>query len=302
MNTYMWRTFHLFVAGVFAVVLISLPTHVQASSVDLVATLQAKRIELQRQLQDSAFAEPLFLSSREGNDRLDGDLYAEIKHPFAEIGLAFKSPAVVCEWLFLHLNIHACQAASTADGETLTLTAGPRRAFVPGMLYNMTYAMRVEAAQADYLKVTLSADQGPLSTRDYQIVFEVMPIDVDRSFVHFGYSYSYGSLAKVTMQLYQATAGRAKVGFTVLGRNPEGLPLYVRGERASLERNVMRNYLALLAYVSVKPGSVQEKKEARLRAWFVLSERYAVQLHEIEMETYLSEKHADMIRVASSKK
>ena len=39
------------------------------------------------------------------------------------------------------------------------------------------------------------------------------------------------------------------------GRDADGRPRYVRGERAALERNVMRYYLALLAHRSVTTGA-----------------------------------------------
>ncbi|WP_158592145.1 hypothetical protein [Noviherbaspirillum sedimenti] len=35
------------------------------------------------------------------------------------------------------------------------------------------------------------------------------------AFVHLGYAYGYGSMAKIAMRLYLATAGRSKIGFTV---------------------------------------------------------------------------------------
>jgi 4-diphosphocytidyl-2C-methyl-D-erythritol kinase len=73
----------------------------------------------------------------------------------------------------------------------------------------------------------------------------------------------------------------------------------VQGERASLERNVIRNYLALLAYNGVTVGTPQAQRDARLRAWFALTERHAAQLHELDLAEYLQEKHNDLERVAS---
>jgi hypothetical protein len=64
----------------------------------------------------------------------------------------------------------------------------------------------------------------------------------------------------------------------------------VGGERGSLERNAMRYYLAVIAYVGPPPGQTEQ----RLRAWFQLTERYAVQLH--ELNEYLDEKHRELRR------
>jgi len=34
--------------------------------------------------------------------------------------------------------------------------------------------------------------------------------------------------------------------------------------------------------------------DARLRAWFALTERYPAQLHELSLDEYLQEKHDDL--------
>lgn len=275
--------------------------HGQQPASGAAAALHAKRLELQPKLQANSFGEPLVLSSRESNDRLEGDVYAEVARPFAQVEGAFRTPAGICELLFLHLNVRSCTPSSGADGDRVALLVGPKRAQAPGMQYRMSYAMRVEGADPPYLRVTLTAPQGPLSTQDYRMVFEAVPIDGSRIFVHFGYAYGYGMLARMTMGAYLATAGRDKIGFTVEGKDTDGRPIHVRGERAAVERNVMRYYLALLAHSSVRTGTREEQMQARLRAWFVLTERYAAQLHEYDLAEYLREKRDDLARGDAAK-
>jgi hypothetical protein len=274
------------------------PAFAQVPPADPAAALQAKRIELQPQLRTNAFGEPLYLSSHETDHEIEGDVYAEVGRPFSAVGASFKSAAAVCQLLFLHLNVRSCQPSAAGSAEELTLSVGPKRALGSGMLHRMTYALRTEVSTAAYLRVTLTADDGPLSTRDYRIVFEAVPIDEGRAFVHLRYSYGFGMMAKIAMRVYLATAGRSKIGFTVIGQNADGRPMYVHGERGSLERNVIRYYLALLACSSVSTGSPQDQMEARLRAWFALTERYAAQLHELDLDEYLHEKHDDLARAA----
>lgn len=285
-----------FAAVLFAAALLGLSVGAwgQDAGTGPAAALQARRIELLPQLRASVFREPLTLSSREGSDQVEGDVHGEVAYPFADVASTFTSASAVCELLFLHLNVRACRPSRIAGGEGLVLTVGPKRAQASGMRYSLDYALRIEASTPTYLKVTLTAAKGPLSTRDYRIVFEAVPIDAGHSFVHLGYTYSYGTLARIAMSAYLATAGRSKIGFTVQGRDDEGRPQYVKGERAALERNVIRYFLALLAHRSVKTGSAQEQMEARLRAWFALTERYAAQLHELELGEYLQEKHDDL--------
>lgn len=263
--------------------------------------LQATRQALQSQLQASAFGEPLVLSSRELSDRLEGDVYAEVAHPFALVGGAFRTPAGICEVLLLHLNVRSCTPSKDREGGGMTLVGGPKQSGSPGMAYSMRYAVRTEAAEAAYLRVILSAAKGPLSTRDYHMVFEAIPIDSDHSFVHVGYGYSFGTLAKLAMNTYLATAGRSKIGFTVEDLDASGRAVPVRGERAAIECNVMRYYLALLAHLSVTSGTREALWEARWRAWFALTERHAAQLHEYSLEDYLKEKRSDLARSAVAK-
>ncbi len=256
--------------------------------------LLAKRTELTAHLQAREFGEPLYLVSHDSGHRADGDVYAELALPFARVRAVLSTPQSICGVLFLHLNIRSCSPSSGGAGDLLTLSVGPKQSSSLGARYSMAYAMQVAAASPGYLHVNLAAQTGPLMTDDYRIVFEATPLDEQHTFLHFGYAYSYGTLARLAMQAYLATAGRSKIGFTVLGVGADGQPLYVQGERGALERNVIRNYLALLAYASIEAGTPQAQTEVRLRAWFALTERHAAQLHELGLDDYLQEKHLDL--------
>lgn len=262
------------------------------------AALRAKRAELQAALRDNAFGEPLAIVSKEAPDRIEGEVYAELPFGFEVVTAAFRTPAAVCELLFLHLNVHGCVPREAGN---LEVQAGPKKSGGPGMTAQMRYTMRSEVDTAEHLRVVLTAPTGPLSTTDYRMVFEAVPIDEARSFVHFGYAHNTGLLARMAMQTYLATAGRDKIGFSVTGRDAAGRPEYVRGERGSLERNVMRYYLALLAHCRERSGSAEERQQARLRTWFALTERYAAQLHEYSLDEYLVEKRRDLVRSGAQK-
>ncbi len=268
-----------------------------ALDADSAAGLLARRQELQAALRDAAFGEPLVIVSRELPDRIEGDVYAELPFAFADATAAFRTPQAVCELLFLHLNVHACQPAEGG----VSVLAGPKKTGGAGMSAQMRYTMRTEVDAPGHLRVLLTAPTGPLATTDYRMVFEAVPLEGARSFVHFGFGHNAGLLARMAMQTYLATAGRDKIGFTVTGRDAQGQPLYVKGERGSLERNVMRYYLALLAHCRERSGSADERMQARLRTWFALTERHAAQLHEYSLDEYLAEKARDLSRPAIQK-
>lgn len=258
------------------------------------AVLLAKRQELQPALRDNAFGEPLVIVSRELPDRIEGDVYAELPFAFDDVTAAFRTPQAVCELLFLHLNVHACRPAEGG----VSVLAGPKKTGGAGMSAQMRYTMRTEVDAPGHLRVLLTAPTGPLSTTDYRMVFEAVPLEGARSFVHFGFGHNAGLLARMAMQTYLATAGRDKIGFTVTGRDAQGQLQYVRGERGSLERNVMRYYLALLAHCRERSGTADERMQARLRTWFALTERHAAQLHEYDLDDYLREKQRDLAQMA----
>jgi hypothetical protein len=265
------------------------------------ASLLAKQAEYRAQLQSSTFGEPLYLASQDAGGRLVADVYAELGAPFAKVSNLLGDPELLCGVLFLHLNVRACVAQRGPHGDVLALTAGPKQGVTgAATTYSISYSMHVDSASADYLRVTLVAASGPLSTSDYQIVFEATPLEGQRSFLHFSYGYSYGSLAKMALNLYLATAGRSKIGFSVVGKSDDGKPQYVQGERGSVERNVMRNYLALQAYTGVNTGTPAAQMDARLRAWFALTERYSAQLHELTLEEYLAQKREDLGRTLAA--
>ncbi len=264
------------------------------------ASLLAKRTEFLPQLQAKALGEPLHLLSQDTGKRLQADVYTELPLPFAQVSGMLSTADTVCGVMFLHLNVRACQATNGADGDGLVLTAGPKQGVTAGSIYTVNYTMHVDTTSADYLRVTLTAASGPLSTSDYRIVFELTPLEGQRTFLHFGYGYSYGTMARMALGVYLATAGRSKIGFTVVGTDKDGKPQYVQGERGSIERNVMRNYLALQAYTGVSGASGQAPMDARLRAWFALTERHAPQLHELTLDEYLAQKHEDLAHPPSA--
>ena len=232
--------------------------------------------------------------SQDTGKRLQADVYTELPLPFAQVSGMLSTADTVCGVMFLHLNVRACQATHGADGDGLVLTAGPKQGVTGGSIYTVNYAMHVDTSSPDYLRVTLTAASGPLSTSDYRVVFELTPLEGQRTFLHFGYGYSYGTMARMALSIYLATAGRNKIGFTVVGTDKEGKPQYVQGERGSIERNVMRNYLALKAYSGVPSATGQTSMDTRLRAWFALTERYTPQLHELNLAEYLAQKNEDL--------
>lgn len=264
-----------------------------AASAHDAATLRGRHASLQDKFANNQFGRPLVLESTQTSGDLKGDVYAVVDHPFAMVNQALQSPDHWCDILILHLNVKRCRVG--AGGKMLNLSVGRKFDQPIEDAYQLDFTYRLVAATADYLQVQLSADEGPLSTKNYRIQVEAVAVDAKRSVIHMSYAYGYGFTARVAMQTYLSTLGSAKVGFTILDRK-DGKPVYQGGVLGLLERNTMRYYLAIDAYLSAYSMPPGEQFEKRIRAWYASTERYAEQLHEMDQNEYLDMKRKEMRR------
>ena len=263
------------------------------------ATLKARQASLQDKFANNQFGRPLVLESTQSSGDLKGDVYAIVEHPFSTVQQALVSPEHWCDILILHLNVKRCKA-SAGTPKTLSLNVGRKFDQPIEDAYELNFKYRVGASNADYLQVLLSADEGPLSTKNYRIQVEAVPIESKRTVIHMSYAYGYGFAAKMAMQTYLATLGSAKVGFTIVDKKPDGKPVYQAGVLGLLERNTMRYYLAIDAYLSAYGLPAAEQPEKRIREWYASTERYAQQLHEMDQDEYLDMKRKEMRRQQES--
>ncbi|RSZ39480.1 MULTISPECIES: hypothetical protein [unclassified Variovorax] len=261
------------------------------------ASAQALRATHQRlsdKLERSSFGRPVQLDSMETADGLQGDVYAVVEHPLADIGSALKGSAHWCDVLTLHINNRRCRTASGPQGrEMLTLYVVRRYDKPIDQAFELPFVYKVSSATPEHLLVELSAETGPLGTSNYRVTLEAVALDERKSFLHFSYSYDHNTVVRLGTMAYLATFGSDKVGFTVTGKTPEGQPDYIRGLRGLVERNAMRYFLTLDAYLSA-PGA--DQAERRQRRWFAAAEQYPRQLHEIDLDTYLALKREDRQR------
>ena len=100
--------------------------------------------------------------------------------------------------------------------------------------------------------------------------------------------------ARIAMSAYLATIGHDKVGFSIVGQGSDGAPVYLAGMRGAVERNTMRYYLAVEAYLGALALPVAQRPDQRLRDWFHATERYPRQLHELTREDYLAMKRREL--------
>lgn len=280
-----------------AALLVGLCGHAAAQDA---AQMQARHDSLREQLARSPFNRPLVLQSTQSANDLRGTVYAVVDQPFQLVAPALSRASQWCDLLMLHLNVKACAARKDGAGEKLATVLGRKVEQPSGDGYKVELDYQVPASRTDYLRVQMSADEGPLGTRDYRLALEASPLDAQRTFVHLSYAYAYGTVARLAMEGYLNTVGRGKVGFSVTGRKPDGTPIYIDGVRGVLERNTMRYYLAIEAYLGALKAPAREQQERRLNDWYAATERNALQLHEVSREDYLAMKHHELGRLQAA--
>lgn len=262
------------------------------SKIDGPQQLQQHYQEIQQARQNPAWPYPFMIHSSDQNNRLSADVYGVVDAPYAEVKAALTDAAKWCEFMPLTLNIKSCTFAQNAGQTELTLYAGRKFYEAPESAYQLKYGYQVLSDDQHYLKVLLSADRGPFGTRDYRIVVEAIPMrQATFLLIHSSYTTSWQS--KLGATTYLATLGQGKVGFSVESTSPAGTPVYSTGTKAVIERNAMRYYLALNAYLDTDHLPTTQRFEARIETWFDLTERYATQLYELDRDDYLQAKRQE---------
>jgi hypothetical protein len=260
------------------------------------AALRAKHESLAEKLAANPFKQPLVLESTQSSGDLRGEVYAVVDQPFSVVGPALQGMDHWCDLLMLHLNVKGCSFAGKPPSEVLSLVVGRKFDQPLDDGYKIEFAYSMPASASDYLRVQMAAESGPMSTRNYRLALEATPLDAKSSFVHMSYSYAYGTAARFAMSAYLSTAGRDKVGFSVVGKAEDGKLLYIDGVRGVVERNTMRYYLAIESYLGSLAAPANEQTEKRLRDWFAATERHRTQLHEMERDEYLAMKRREIER------
>jgi hypothetical protein len=272
------------------------PAGAQDQTAAAVAALRAQHASLATELSQNAFGRPVHLDSSESGGNLNGDIHAVLDHPFSKLKSALESIDHWCDVLILHTNTKQCRASGGPPPDQLVMYIGRKRWQSLESAQRVVFDFHVRANARDYLRIELHADKGPLSSSNYRIVLEAIPLESGQSFIHLSYAYTYGFAGRLAMEGYLSTIGRGKVGFSVVGHAVDGKPVYVADVRGVIERNTMRYYLAIDAYVGTFDAAPGELPDVRLRRWYAATEQYPRQLHEVSEGEYLDMKRKEIER------
>ena len=243
---------------------------------------------LASQLSNNAFERPIYLESSETSSMVTGNAYAVLNSPFNTVSTIFKSPSQWCEVMILHINTKYCRAESEAGSSLLNVNMGKKTEQELADTFAVAFKFRQLSSSPGYLSVLLNADKGPLGTSNYRIELNATPLPEGKTFMHLRYSYGYGMAGRLAMQGYLATLGSGKVGFTTLTSGQK--PVFVSGLRGAIERNTMRYYLAIEVFLASLKAPAPQQLNMRLEQWFKATEQYPRQLHEVDLDSYLTMK------------
>ena len=175
----------------FAVLAWAQAAHAQEpAAADPATALRARYVALSEALETSTIQKGLYVESTDSSHSPRGDAYAIVTYPFATVAAAFTTPAILCESLILHLNVQFCRASSGDASPALSVALGKKTNQPLEDTYRIELNFNAETASADFLRIELSAKEGPLGTGNYLIAMELVSLDEQRAFMHIRYAYT----------------------------------------------------------------------------------------------------------------
>ncbi len=245
--------------------------------------------KIEKELEKSMFAIPFYVESSVSKNASRVDIYGTINYPFGTIKNELLVPTNWCEIVLPQPNIRACTYKKMYDTWLLNIYNVDKFSKPLEDAYQMNFEYRVSELQPFYFDIALTAHEGPFHTKDHQFGFEAIPLNKGTTFIHLRYSYNYSALGYFLMKIFV----RGKVGFSVIGTDSDGNPVYVGGPRGSVERSVACYYLAVLAYLDTLEIPAEQRFEKRISQWYDLAALYKKQLLEMEKDEYLTYKRQD---------
>ncbi len=251
--------------------------------------LLVKYHDIEKELENNSGPVPFYIESSENKNAAHVDIYGTIKYPFEIVQNEFLVPTNWCDILLPHPDVRACTYKKVNDTWLLNIYNVDNSSELLEDAYQMKFIYRVSALQPVYFDVVLTAHEGPSHTKDHQFRLEAIPLGKNITFIHLRYSFGYSALGYFLMKIF----GGSRTGFSITGTDSAGNPVYVEGLRGSVERYVVCDYLAIVAYFDTLKSPPDQRFERRISQWYDLTTHFKEQLLEMKEEKYLADKSQD---------
>jgi hypothetical protein len=234
---------------------------------------------------------PLHVQASELEGVVSGEVQAVFARGFDEMIGLLRSGGQWCEVVVLHPNVKACTHEPSGERERIVFYTGYKYYQPARLSRRHQYYLHVERHEPGYLLARLWPEPDKLMAGAEPAVIEVVALGRDRAGLRVYYHQRLSTWARLAAKAYFATLGRDKPGFTVLGHDADGKPVHVHGLVGAIERNIVRYFLAIQTHLDAHDTAPDD--EHRFSHWFALTERYALQLHEMEKDSYLETKRKE---------
>lgn len=235
---------------------------------------------------------PLRIESQESGRHLRVNIYGIVNHPFPRVAAILSKPAVMCDFLILNLNVKTCVYKQEDPRVEMMIYVSGKRYAPLFLALEINPYFELQKNNNNYMRVLMASRRAVWGIKEYSVIVEATPFGKS-TLVRFTSQYHAGRLNMAATMVYLKTFARSKVGFTVVSQNSQGEPQYVGGMQGIIERNAVRSYLALQAYLETASVPAEQRFEMRLRRWYELTNVYPRQLHELQWQTYLSNKRRE---------
>jgi hypothetical protein len=259
------------------------PSHSEPES------LLDKYHEIEKELEKDSGSVLFYVESSENKNTSRVDIYGTIKYSFDIVQHELLIPTNWCQVVLPHPDVRACTYENVNDAWLLNIFNVNKYSEPLEDAFQMKFVYHVSKLQPVYFNIALTAREGPSHTKNHQIGFEAIPLGKNNTFVHLRYSFDYSAVEYFLMKLL----GGTKIGFSIVGTDSAGNPVYVEELRGAVERDVACHYLAILAYFDTREIPSDQQFKRRINQWYELSDRFKKQLFEIKKEEYLTYKSRD---------
>ena len=199
-------------------------------------------------------------------------------------------PANWCQIVLSHPDIRACTYLETKELWRLNVYNVHKFSDPLDAAFQLKFAYRAGKRQPGYFHFGVAAQQGPAKTINHRFGLEAVPVGKNKTFIHFRYSFGYYAVGYYLMKIF----GGSKIGFSVIGTDGAGNPVYVKELRGSAERDVVFHYLAILAYLDTRTAPACDRHERRFSEYYKLTMLFKKQLYIMEKQDYLVYKRQDL--------
>ena len=192
-----------------------------------------------------------------------GDAYAVVAQPYSAVAQVLQGTGRLCDILILHVDIKNCRARRVGSENTLSVVIGSQVEQSPEGRPPTRFHHRVLSAIRIISQWCSMRRRGRWARRITASCSKPSRATRRAAFLHLSYSYAQRRGGADRDTGIPRHAGRDKVGFSIVGRKPDGAPVYIGNERGMIERNTMRYYLAIEAYLrrDAPEASVREASE-----------------------------------------